>query len=273
MSSIIDPRTMVYSNYSSILSQLKTSDNFTKEQLDQFTASLLFDFKTISGINAKSRRLYGIPVSFNVQSASSEIFSLLNSKKLYVEKHAFIAFPPEYVFPRNPDINQYLTPQHILKETYSESGSGLSFNYGFTGILNTIKTQYPPYLDRSYYDFQGKKWTKPQIIFEVDQSDGSLSLNQPIDITPYFSNSIVNFSGIATGIYDQLYYYFDGENIVTNYDFSSITDRSHVYITYYKTLNSIRVKAVMKTNVAGISYYTPSVDKYTLILDKQRILN
>lgn len=178
-----------------------------------------------------------------------------------------IKYPPEYIFPRNPNLAHWLKPQNI-EEKYLDDGSGLRFEFGYTGTLNTIRTVYPPYLDKSQFDYKNRKWVgDPQIVLLVKDN------RNVKDITPYFSSSVINFSTTSTGVYDKLEYYFDGEKIVTNYDFTSVENRKKVTVMYSKLLNSIRVKAVMKTNVPGISYYTPVIDQYTLLLDKQRVLS
>ena len=176
-------------------------------------------------------------------------------------------YPPEYVFPKNPNLVQYLEPQKVINEIYKDDGSGLKFELGFTGTFNVIRTKYPPYLDRSFFDFKNQEWTEKQITVNIADNPNVK------DITPYFTSSVVNFSGTSSGIHDKIVYYFDGEKIVTNFDFSNVDDRKTVKISYKKLLNSLRVKATLRTNTLGISYYTPVVDQYTLLVDKQRVLN
>lgn len=178
-----------------------------------------------------------------------------------------IQYPPEYIFPRNPDLSKYLTPIKIENEVYKEDGSGLIFDFGFTGILNVIKTKYPIYIVKKKFNFKTNQWTDNQILIRSTNE-----LQQFIDVTPYFTNNVINFSITSIGVNDTINYYYDGEKIVTNYDFSNVEDRKRINITYYKLLNSIRVQAVLNTNNNGISFYTPVVDQYTLILDKQRII-
>lgn len=178
------------------------------------------------------------------------------------------SFPPEYVFPRNPNLTQILKPILIKDETYTDNLNGLVFELGFTGTMNVIRTKHPPYLNKKYYNYSTKTWTKPQIIFTINDSSENIT-----DITSYFTGSIINFSGIAASITDKIIYYFDGEKIVTNYDFSNVEERKKVKITYSKLLDTIRVKAVMKTNLNTLSFYTPVIDQYTLLVDKQRVLN
>ena len=178
-----------------------------------------------------------------------------------------ILYPPEYVFPRNPNLSQFIEPQLIKSEVYKDDGSGLTFEFGFTGIMNVIRTKFPPYLDRSFYNFSTKSWAIQQLIFTIDDNPNV------IDVTPYFANSVVNFSGTATGIHDKIIYYFDGEKLITNFDFSNVENRKKVKITYKKLLNSLRVKAILKNNTPGMSFQTPVIDQYTLLVDKQRVLN
>ena len=252
--------TNAYSIYNTLTTQLNSDQLFTDDDLDSIKANMNMYFAILIQ--------YGIDVTF----MSSSFYSLVNSQRDYNAKRSFISYPPEYVFPRNPDLSQFLIPI-TLTETYATNDSGLTFDFGFNGLLCTIKTSYPPYLNRIHYDFKNKVWMVPQIVFTIGSQDSAQTIKQPIDITPYFINSVVNFAGNATGIYDQIYYYFDGEKLITNYDFSNISDQQKVFITYSKLLNTIRVKGVLRTNMPGISYYTPTVDQYTLIIDKQRVLN
>jgi hypothetical protein len=203
---------------------------------------------------------------FDLASVSASCYKVLDEKR-QTPNYSFIAYPPEYVFPRNPNLAQFLDPQIIEDEIYKDDGSGLKFEFGFAGGLNVIRTKYPPFLDKKFYNFSANRWLEEQIIITINGNDNVE------DVTPYFLNSVVNFSGNATGINDKISYYFDGEKIVTNFDFSNVDNRKKVHIKYKKILNSLRVKAVFKNNVPGLSFQTPVVDQYTLLVDKQRVLN
>lgn len=115
-----------------------------------------------------------------------------------------IIYPPEYIFPRNPDLSKYLEPVKIEEEIYKEDGSGLLFDFGFTGSMNVIKTKYPIYLNRNKFNFKTNKWVDKQIEIVLDGN------NEMMDITPYFTNNIINFSITTLGINDIIQYYYDG---------------------------------------------------------------
>lgn len=239
-------------------------DDYTLEQLGVYETTLNGIFQRATDLN---RIVPSVSPKLNVDTASANAYAKIIAIKKIISEHKELAFPPEYVFPRNPNLAHYLTPRTVFEEKYNEDGSGLKFELGFTGTMNIIRTKYPPYLDRAYYDFKNKVWNQQQFTMVVGKN------TNVVDITPYFSNSLINFSGSATGINDRISYYFDGEKIVTNYDFTNVEERKLVKITYRKLLNSLRVKAIMKTNLPGLSHYTPVVDQFTLLVDKQRVLN
>lgn len=239
-------------------------DDYTLEQLSSYESTLNYIFTLATELY---RIVPSVSPKLNVATFSANVYAKIISIRKFVSEHKELAFPPEYVFPRNPNLAHYLTPRTVFEETYKEDNSGLKFELGFTGIMNIIRTKYPPYLDRAYYDFKNKAWNQKQFTITVGSN------TNVVDITPYFSNSLINFSGNATGINDRISFYFDGEKIVTNYDFSNIEERKLVKVTYKKLLNSLRVKAIMKTNLPGTSHYTPVVDQFTLLVDKQRVLN
>lgn len=247
-------------------SQLST-DNFTDDVLDEIEAKLNILFSYYSQIaEVDIYRSTGVQ-SFNVAAISADCYQKLDNKRQFNKKHPFIAYPPEHVFPRNPNLAQFLEPQIIKDETYKDDGTGLKFEFGFAGSLNVIRTKFPPYLDRKFYNFSAKVWAQKQIVITIDGNQNV------VDVTPYFSNSVVNFSGSATGINDKIVYFFDGEKLITNFDFSNVENRKKVRIKYKKLLNSLRVKAVLKNNTPGLSFQTPVVDQYTLLVDKQRVLS
>lgn len=242
----------------------KPFDEHTLEQLSVHENMLNYIFQMATELY---RIVPSVSPKLNVATVSANVYAKIIAIKKFISEHKELAFPPEYVFPRNPNLAHYLTPRTVFEETYQEDGSGLKFELGFTGTMNIIRTKYPPYLDRSYYDFKNKVWNQNQFTIVVGDN------TNVVDITPYFSNSLINFSGSATGINDRISFYFDGEKIVTNYDFTNVEERKLVKVTYRKLLNSLRVKAIMKTNLPGLSHYTPVVDQFTLLVDKQRVLN
>lgn len=205
-----------------------------------------------------------------IRSLITQVESAFVEKRNKILNQPDILYPPEYVFPRNPDISKLIKPISISNETYNDNGTGLSFEFGYTGVLNVIKTKFPPYLNRLSYNFSTKNWAEDQIKVKIQVGNKEIIAK---DITPYFSNSIVNFTAISTNLDETVVYYFDGEKIVTNFDFSSVEDRKKVFVTYSKLLNSLRVKAVVNTNKPGISFYTPVIDQFTMLVDKQRVLS
>jgi Asp-tRNA(Asn)/Glu-tRNA(Gln) amidotransferase C subunit len=255
-----------YSISKSLIEKLQT-DDFTDDELDQIQYQLDTFFDYLSQVNSTDFVTQTGVENFNVDQVSADCNIKIDEKREFNKLHPFIAYPPEYVFPRNPNLAQFLDAQLVENETYKEDGTGLRFEFGFAGALNIIRTKYPPYMDRVYFNFSAKSWAVPQIVFKIDGNENV------VDVTPYFSNSVVNFSGNATGINDKIVYYFDGEKIVTNFDFSNVENRKKVRITYKKLLNSLRVKAVLKNNTPGLSFQTPVIDQYTLLVDKQRVLS
>lgn len=179
-----------------------------------------------------------------------------------------ILYPPVHVFPRNPELAHWIDPERI-SETFKEGGSGLSFDIGPGGKRNIIKLTSSPYIDYTEYDFTSNTWDERPIIFKVDGID----ITEQGDITNYFNREIVNFPKEAQSINDDISFYFDGEKLVTNYDFTNPDDRARVEIIYSKIVDTVRVKAVLMTTNPGESLRTPVVDQYTLIVGKQKVLN
>lgn len=248
----------------SLLSVL--SSDMSIEEIDQLETK----------VNPILSRLYTLS-KYTTATVTSRVRGLIQqTESAFVEKRnkvfnqSDILYPPEYIFPRNPDISKIIKPIYITNETYKDNSTGLSFEFGYTGVLNVIKTKFSPYLNRLSYNFSTKTWADNQIQVKIQVGTKEIIAR---DITPYFSSSIVNFTAISTNLDENVVYYFDGEKIVTNFDFSSVEDRKKVFVSYWKLLNSLRVKAVVNTNKPGISFYTPVIDQFTMLVDKQRVLS
>ena len=178
-----------------------------------------------------------------------------------------ILYPPEFVFPNNPNILSSIKPQ-IIEEVYKEDNSELQFLNGFNGSMTIIKTKFAPYIDIKKYDYINRKWIgEPPIVVTIL---GNEEIN---DVTDYFSTNTINLSENTLAINDKINYYFDGEKIVTSYSFTNVEDRKRVVVRYSKMIESIIVKAVLRTNVSSLSDYTPIIDQYTLLLNKQKVIS
>ncbi len=205
----------------------------------------------------------------------------------------YVPYPPISYFPRNPDIPSMLnygkykifgynetsdTIKARVGQSLSSKKDSLEFSDGVGGKNNIINLPTPPYVNYNKWD--GLRWNdygdnilkdiSPIQIFIEDATDSSES--QIIkDNTNYFSKEVVMFSQEAASFDDDLSYFYDGEKLITNYDFSNPSDRERVTVGYYTLTDSIKVKAMMTSNNPGISFYTPSIDQYTLVVGKQRI--
>lgn len=196
-------------------------------------------------------------------------------------KDTRIQYPPVHVFPRNPEIAQWVKPQKVT-EVYNEQADtlesrtgqplssrvkSLDFVIGVGGFRNVIQVSSPPYIDYTGYDFNTNTWNEKPIKMTIAGND------DVEDLTNYFRRDVVTFSKQADGINDRIEYYFDGEKLVTNFDFSNPEDRKKITVRYTKLVDSIRVKAVLMSNSTRMVLSTPTVDQYTLVLGKQKVLN
>lgn len=200
-----------------------------------------------------------------------------------------ILFPPISVFPRNPQIVNHIVPLRITetfkeeadtvearsgKKTSNRKGS-LEFVVGPRGIRNIIKTSSSAYIDYARYDWDNNVWLNDPdtgATFRPLDIKVSNSLVDPIDHTKYTSAATPSFNDAsAAGLLD-LEYYYNGEVIVTNFDFTDPQLRSQIEITYTKITDNLKVKAVLISNSSNISFSTPTVDQYTLVVGRQRMV-
>lgn len=195
-----------------------------------------------------------------------------------------IIYPPTHVFPRNPEIAQYIKPIVVTERFKAEADTiaarvgkqvssrkdSLEFDIGFGGRRNVIKLSSPIYIDYTNYDYTRNEWDERPIKVTVNTDSGATVID---DITNYFRRDVVSFADLASSLNDSLRFYFDGEKIITNYDFSNPDDRAKVTVTYGKLIDSIRVKAVLMTNSSSIIFKTPTVDQYTLVMGKQKVID
>jgi len=175
-----------------------------------------------------------------------------------------ILFPPVHVFPRNPDIASWVNPVQLYETFVEGSDKNLIFETGVNGTTNTIRTTSPIYIDYSQYNYRTKQWGDKPIELTVQ---GASSVT---DITNYFKREVISFPQMADTPAGDIIFYFDGEKIITNYNFNNPVDRAKVSVMYYKLLDSIRVKAVMVTNSTGMITQTPTIDQYTLVMGQQK---
>jgi len=198
-----------------------------------------------------------------------------------VEDSEFVSYPAQYIFPRNPELRKWVNVRRVT-ETYKEDAdtiqsrtgqplsskkNSLDFTVGMGGIRNVIKLSSSPFIDYSMYDFIEKAWNVPPIVLKVGGN------TDVFDRTNYSNKGLVTLTDVASSINDEIHFYFDGEKIITNFDFSNPEDRKRVTVEYTKLVNSIRVKAVLVNTSTSTVLSTPTVDQYTLVVGKQRTLN
>ena len=200
-----------------------------------------------------------------------------------------ILFPPVSVFPRNPQIVNHIVPLRIT-ETFKEEADtvearsgkktsnrkdSLEFVVGPRGIRNIIKPSASPFIDYARYDWDNNIWLTDSDTgkaFRPIDIKISNALVDPIDHTRYTSAVTPSFSNAtAAGLLD-LEYYYNGEVIVTNFDFTDPQLRAQIEVTYTKITNNLKVRAIMISNSSNISFSTPTVDQYTLVVGRQRMV-
>ena len=91
------------------------------------------------------------------------------------------------------------------------------------------------------------------------------------DITRYKENRIPILDRNLVNNIQALEYYFDGKDIITNYNFSDEKDQGSTYVEYEYTVDKIKVAAKLYTNQKGQSEYTPILDNYLIKISTQRI--
>lgn len=92
------------------------------------------------------------------------------------------------------------------------------------------------------------------------------------DITNYKTNKTPQLSLNLRNQNFPPEFFFDGNNLKTNFDFSLDDNiRSSVKIEYQSLTKNIKVKAILRTNSVGKSFYTPLVDNYVLKISNQRV--
>jgi hypothetical protein len=179
-----------------------------------------------------------------------------------------IKYPSTPFFPRNPYIADFINPKEIT-ETFTEGDDeSLKFENAPDGKMSVIRLKSSPFIDTSKYNSDTNKWVD-------DYRPIDLTLigydYVPTDKTKYTKRSMSSFSKIANNLVE-LEYYYDGKTVITNYDFANPSDREKVSVKYYKLTDVLKVKAVLVSNSPSIAYSTPTVDQYTLVVGKQKMM-
>lgn len=194
-----------------------------------------------------------------------------------------VNFPPKHVFPHSPEIGKWISPAAVIDRNKEESteiithGDSmlsnkegyLEFVIGPDGKRNIIRLSSSPYLNYDKYDWEKKSWIEPQIQLIIESGEENF---QATDITNYAQPKVMALQVEATNLYIGLSFYYDGEKLITNYDFSNPEDRNKVEIHYNKLIDRLRVKAVLLSNSPGLIFSTPTIDQYTLVVGKQKVV-
>lgn len=199
-------------------------------------------------------------------------------------------FPPVHTFPTNPDLSAIIGRKAVtdinneeVSETDRVGGNVLSTKPGYLqfcigpgNVRNIIRLSSSPYIDYSNYSWKSSTWNTVEkdknggipIVMKISGRQDSVT-----DITNYSRPDIIGFGASATSILDpSLSFYFDGEKLITNYDFSNPADRQLVSVSYWKVTDFVRVKAVCLSNTDGVLFQTPTIDQYTLLIGKQKVI-
>lgn len=193
-----------------------------------------------------------------------------------------IPYPPIHVFPRNPDIAKWIAKKRVIDTNKEEGASGvqplgstlsskvnyLEFTSGPEGKNNIIRLSSSPYIDYTYYNWEDNLWHRPPIELVIMKADTEV---QATDISNYIKPRVVGFGRDSASIFDNLSFYFDGEKLITNYDFANPADRDRIEVRYWKLTDTLKVKAVLMANSPGVLFNTPTVDQYTLVVGKQKV--
>lgn len=91
------------------------------------------------------------------------------------------------------------------------------------------------------------------------------------DITNYKQNRIPILDRNIVNSIQTLEYYFDGKNLITNYNFSDPDIQKNVHAEYEYSLDKVKVIANLYTNKKGRSDYTPVLDNYILKISTQKV--
>jgi len=248
----------------SLIISLRNSQKFVENTKRYFGA---FSGKIKEGVDRAKEGSLGTPSSADAPVVDNRIL-----------------FPPVHVFPRNPQFDQWIKPQEVTEFYKQETDTiedrvgkplstrmdSIEFDVGFGGKRNVIKLSSPVYIDYSQYNFKTNVWDERPIRLIINTKEAVTEAN---DITNYFRKDVINFPQDAQSINDDISFYFDGEKIITNFDFSNPEDRTKVEIRYKKLIDNVRVKAVLLTTSPGLVHKTPTVDQYTLVLGRQKVLN
>lgn len=103
---------------------------------------------------------------------------------------------------------------------------------------------------------------------EKDTDVGYIEAN---DMTRYKENVIPILDTNAVNNPGALQFYFDGRNLVTNFNFEDENFRKSVHIVYEYTIDKLKLAAKLYTNKKGQSEYTPILSNYILKISTQRV--
>lgn len=112
---------------------------------------------------------------------------------------------------------------------------------------------------------------KPVKLFIGIERTDTTDTIEAADVTNYKQNRTPILDQNAVNSVQALQFYFDGRNLITNYNFSDVTTQRSVHAIYEFSIDKIKVASKLYTNKRGKSDYTPIMDNYILKISTQRI--
>lgn len=112
---------------------------------------------------------------------------------------------------------------------------------------------------------------KPIKLFVGSERELTSDVINGKDKTYYKENKIPVLDSNKINSLNSLQYYFDGNNLITNYDFADENVRRNVHVMYNYLPEKLKLVAKIYTGKKGQSEYTPIIDNYIMKISTQRI--